>query len=393
MDKDRLFELLTKYQDNSCTEQELQELEQWYQTLNTGNPSIPDSNAETFANEMLAQFRSNLVTERRTIPFYRKTLFRVAAAAVVIIAIGISSYFAFFNKGSNEQPVTKNEQPVDITAPNSTKAYITLSTGKRISLDSLQNGSVAIEGNLIISKQGDKIIYANNQQSSNSNVFNHTLSIEKGSKPYKLLLADGSEVWLDAATTITYPNAFVGKERRVEIITGQAYFEVAHNTSMPFKVKKGNAEVEVLGTHFNISAFDDEEIKVTLLEGSVRISPAGGGDLSDANKLKESGVVLKPGQQAVIARNEAISTNNSPDLDEVMAWKNGNFQFEGADINNVMKQLARWYDVDVEVKGNIPAHFGGTISREVNVSKVFEMLKLTGEVNYKIDGRKIIVTP
>lgn len=381
MDNNRLLTLLNKYQDNSCTDLELQELEQWYASLNTGN--IPVEASETFTDEMLMQFRNKLITEKPTIPFYRKTFFRVAAAAAIIIMIGIGSYFAFFNNVNNPQQVAGNQPPTDITAPNSSKAYITLSNGKKINLDSLQNGSVAIEGDMAITKQGDQVIYtaAGSSPSGEAGVRFNTLTIDKGSKPFKLLLADGSEMWLDAATTVTYPNAFVGKERKVEIITGQAYFEIAHNASMPFIMKKGDAEVEVLGTHFNVSAFDGEEMKVTLLEGSVKVSTT------------EQSVTIKPGEQARQTTNNKLQTINSVDIDEVMAWKNGNFQFEGSDINAVMKQLARWYDVEVEVKGNITEHFGGTISREVNVSKVFELLRLTGEVNYKIEGRKIIVTP
>jgi mannose-6-phosphate isomerase class I len=170
--------------------------------------------------------------------------------------------------------------------------------------------------------------------------------------------------------------AFVGKES--EIITGQAYFEISHNPSMSFVVKKGDTEVEVLGTHFNISAFESEDMNVTLLEGSVKVSNNG------------QAVTIKPGEQARLTSNMKPQTIVNVDFEEVMAWKNGNFQFEGADIHAVMKQLERWYDIEVVIKGNIKEHFGGTISRAVNVSQVFNMLKLTGEVNYKIEGRKII---
>ena len=376
MDKNRLYTLLTKYQEHTCTKEELQELENWYGNLDTANQ--PVANSDALANEMLTQFRRNLVTETKTITFYKKKFFRMtAAAAIIILAVG--SYFIFFKNQNNQEQLATIKQPNDFAAPNATKAYITLSNGSRVYLDSLKNGIVMQEGNITINKQGDQVIYAGSQQQAASIVSYNTLTVPKGSKPFKLLLADGSTVWLDAASTITYPTLFIGKERKVELKSGQAYFEIAHNSAMPFKVKKADAEVEVLGTHFNINAFDDEPaMKVTLLEGSVRV-----------NKGKSS-ITIKPGQQA--QANSAIKVINA-DLEEVMAWKNDNFQFEGADINTVMKQLARWYNVEIQVRGNIPEHFGGTISRNVNVSKVFEMLKLTGEVNYKIDGRKITVTP
>ena len=377
MDKNRLYTLLTKYQENSCTKEELQELENWYGNLDTGNQ--PVINTDALANEMLTQFRKSVVTETKTIPFYKKKLLRAAMAAAVIIMFGVGSYFIFFNKQDSPEQVATTKQPNDLGAPNSAKAYITLSDGSQVYLDSLKNGTVTQQGNITINKQGDLLIYAGNQQQTTSIILYNTLTVPKGSKPFKLLLADGSNVWLDAATTITYPTQFIGKERKVELKSGQAYFEIVHNSAMPFKVKNADAEVEVLGTHFNINAFDDEPVrKVTLLEGSVRLNKG------------ESSVTIKPGQQA--QANSDIKVINA-DLEEVMAWKNGSFQFEGADIYTVMKQLARWYDIEIEVKGNIPEHFGGTISRDVNVSKVFEMLKLTGEVNYKIDGRKIIVTP
>lgn len=317
---------------------------------------------------------------------------RIAAAAIIILILGAGTYFLFFNNKGEQKQIAK-QQVNDLPAPNSTKAFITFANGSRMYLDSIQNGVVAKEGGMIISKKDDQVIYTSNEQLPITNsVSYNTLTVPKGSKPFRLLLADGSNVWLDAATTIIYPTAFVGKERKVELNTGQAYFEVASlpltrsqgGGKMPFIVEKDNMQVQVLGTHFNVNAFDDESsMKVTLLEGSVKVNKG------------ENSVVIKPGQQAQANLRQAqggIKVVNA-DLEEVMAWKNGNFQFEGADINSVMKQLARWYDVDVEIKGNITEHFGGTISRDVNVSQVFHMLQLTGEVNYKIEGKKIIVTP
>lgn len=380
MDNKRLLTLLTRYQDNSCTAEELQEIEQWYQALDSGNRPVQIT--DSFAEEMLQQFRKKVGSP--IVPIYKRKLFRIAAAASIVLMLAAGSYFTFFNKSGTttpDSPLTTN----DFTAPSSSKAYITLSDGRKVYLEDLQNGTVATEGGIAINKNGDQIVYNN---ANAVEVKYNTLTVPKGSKPFKLLLADGSEMWLDAATTITYPNAFVGSQRNIEIITGQAYFEIAPqfiagtHDKMPFVVKKGNAEVQVLGTHFNISAFDNEDLKVTLLEGSVKVSELTTNDSR----------LIKPGQQAII-QNSSFKIQNNIELDAVMAWKNGNFQFEGAGINEVMKQLARWYDVELEVRGNIKEHFGGTISREVNVSKVFEMLRLTGELNYKIEGRKIIVTP
>lgn len=391
MDKNRLLNLLARYQSNLCTEDELQELEQWYSSLNSANEPVEMNDA--VANEMLTQFRSILKTASPVVPFYRRKIFRIAAAAAIIILIVTTGVLIMQSKENNIGTITTTNGAVDISAPNSTKAYITLSDNRKIYLDSVANGTIVSEGNVTITKTEDgKIIY---NPGNETEVRMNVLTLPKGSKPFRVQLADGSEMWLDAATTVTYPNVFVGKERKVEVNMGQVYFEVApqpqpfsipiaigrEGGKLPFIVKKGDVEVTVLGTHFNVSAFDGEEMKVTLLEGSVEV------------KSERSNVKIKPGEQTVTKMSGELSVVSGVDTDAVMAWKNGNFQFEGADISQVMKQLARWYDVEVEIQGNIPAHFGGTISRDVSVSKVFEMLKLTGELNYKIEGRKIIVSP
>ena len=297
-----------------------------------------------------------------------------AAAAILIMAIG--SYFIFFNK-TEKKPEIATVDTKDVQAPSTTKATITLANGKIIYLDSINNGTISIENNVTVIKTADgKIIYSGN---ANEVVYN-TLHNPRGSKVIDMQLSDGSHVWLNAGSSVTYPVAFVGNERKVSI-TGEAYLDVTHNPAMPFKLKKGEMEVTVLGTKFNVNAYDDEaDIKVTLLEGSVKVSngPANG--------------ILKPGQQAQVGRDIKIVSN--VDLEEVMAWKNGKFQFgEKADIGMIMRQIARWYDVDVEYKGTFTKHFGGSISREVNVSQVLKVLQTTGNVNYKVEGRKVTVMP
>ena len=197
-----------------------------------------------------------------------------------------------------------------------------------------------------------------------------------------MVLADGSKVWLNAASSLRFPAAFTGKERKVELM-GEGYFEVAKNASMPFKVEVNGMEVEVLGTHFNINSYNDEPaIRTTLLEGSVKI-----------NKNNTTSL-LKPGQQAEVNSAGEVRIINDAGIDEAVAWKNGKFQFDRADIYAVMRQIARWYDVDIEYKGAaIRSHFGGTISRNVNLSQVLNMLHLTGEVKCEVNGKKIMVMP
>ena len=187
---------------------------------------------------------------------------------------------------------------------------------------------------------------------------------------------------MNAASSIRFPASFTGSERKVEI-TGEAYFEVAKNPAMPFTVAVNGMNVEVLGTHFNINSYTDEAaIKTTLLEGAVKVTKG------------SAMAILSPGQQAQLTSNGQIGVNKNIDVDEVMAWKNGKFQFgDKVDIGTIMRQIARWYDVDVEYKGVFTKHFGGSISREVNISQVLKVLETTGDVKYKVEGRKVIVRP
>jgi ferric-dicitrate binding protein FerR (iron transport regulator) len=200
-----------------------------------------------------------------------------------------------------------------------------------------------------------------------------------------LTLADGTKVWMNAASSMRYPTLFIGNERKVEI-TGEAYFEVAKNTSMPFKVNvAGKGEVEVLGTHFNINSYGDEPtINTTLLEGRVKMASLTTDDLQ----------FITPGQQACLNSKGQIDLNKNPDIEEVMAWKNGKFQFgEKMDVQAIMRQIARWYDVEVEYKGTVNGSIGGSISRDVNISIVLSMLEKTGEVKFRIEGNKVTVLP
>jgi len=204
-------------------------------------------------------------------------------------------------------------------------------------------------------------------------------------------------VWLNSESSIKYPVFFAGKERKVEI-SGEAYFEVLKDASKPFKVKiNGSVEVEVLGTSFNINSYEDEPtIRTTLLEGSVSVreEPIVGVN-TNTNKLS---VVLKPGQQAQMVvgdnSNNGVRVVGAVDVDAVVAWKNGLFRFKGAELGAVMRQIARWYDVDVEYQGKLPDYpLVGNIPRNVPVSEILKLLELTGVVHFTIEGKKVTVTP
>ena len=199
---------------------------------------------------------------------------------------------------------------------------------------------------------------------------------------YNLVLADGTKVWLNAASSITFPTAFIRKERTV-VITGEAYFEVAKDTKRPFKVFVNDMEVKVLGTHFNINSYQDEgNIKTTLLEGSVLLSK------------KDKKVVLKPGEQGQVSNSGSLKMVSGVNLESVMAWKKGNFYFENADLQTVLKEISRWYNVSVVYEKGVPKRFfDGEIQREIKLSVLLKTLEKSNDIHFKIEGNTIKVLP
>ncbi|MEO7048276.1 MAG: FecR domain-containing protein [Ferruginibacter sp.] len=319
-------------------------------------------------------------------PAKRKWLayWRIAAAVAVITVLSIGSYLIFSNKKAiSEATITNRIVVNDIKAPESNKAIITLANGKTVSLDSVNRGLLIQQGNVKLIKLTDgKIAYQAATGEVATDMEYNTLTNPRGSKVIDMTLSDGSHVWLNAGSSVTYPVEFAGNERRVSII-GEAYFEVTHNALKPFYVTKSKIEVKVLGTHFNINAYNDEaDIKVTLLEGSVKVSNYG------------KAVTIKPGEQASVIDHQKLLISNNIDLNEVMAWKNGRFVFsEKTDIQTIMRQIARWYNVNLEYKGVVTNHFWGSISNDVKMSDVLKMLETTGGVTFNVEGDKVVVMP
>lgn len=307
------------------------------------------------------------------------TMTRRIAAACIIIFLAGGTWF-LLNHGQKSpatQDISVKSHPVinDVN-PGKNGAILTLSDGSKIVLDSTQ-GALPWQGNSqVINKEG-LLSYAG--RSAGTDVVYNTMTTPNG-RQYQLLLSDGTKIWLNAGSSITYPTSFSGDERKVEL-TGEGYFEVAHKALKPFRVSVNNAVVEVLGTHFNINAYDDErEMRTTLLEGSVRI------------RKGMSTILIVPGQQATVDNSsDAITVKETIDLDQVIAWKNGLFQFDQADIKTIMKQVARWYDLDVEFDGEISKRkFLVIINRNSQLSEVLEALR-SNDIVYKIEGKKLIV--
>jgi ferric-dicitrate binding protein FerR (iron transport regulator) len=223
----------------------------------------------------------------------------------------------------------------------------------------------------------------------------NTLFNPRGSKDIFLTLSDGTKVWLNSESSLKYPIAFAGNTREVEV-TGEAYFEVKHNSKQPFKVHLPNGSiVEDIGTSFNVNAYTDEEsIKTTLIEGSVKLSPAGGGDLNDPQNRKRPGVdnsvILKPGQQAVLTHDSRLKIDH-PDLDVVIAWKEGSFYFDNSDLRSILREFARWYDIEVVYEGPVTNRkFFGIVKRNNSLKQVLQLLQ-DNNIVYSIEGKKLVV--
>jgi ferric-dicitrate binding protein FerR (iron transport regulator) len=285
-------------------------------------------------------------------------------AAALLIGITTVTYLTW-------HPAPKQMLAVKIQ-PGKDVAILTLADGTTITLDSASNGIITQQGNVKITKlPTGELVYTPEGSNVQETLYN-TMTTPKGGQ-YKLTLPDGSKVWLNAASSITYPAAFVGKERTVTI-KGEVYFEVAKNENMPFHVKANNITVDVLGTNFNIMAYEDEPaIKTTLITGAIKVN----------------GHLLKPGQQAV---NERITDN--ADIEEVVAWKNGLFEFNQQPIVSIMQQISRWYDVDIQYQGAIKSKtFTGQISRYADITTVLKMMELTGGIHFKVSDRTVTAMP
>ncbi|EOR92679.1 putative anti-sigma factor [Arcticibacter svalbardensis MN12-7] len=370
--------LLSKFQAGTCTDEEKAIIENW---IMFGHVTEFDlSNKEIVAD--LAEIRRGLPLKERNkvIGMWPK----IAAAASVLLIISVALLLHTNNKTVHQKQIVKVlNKPKEVIVPGSNKAFITLADGSKISLTDASSGRIAKENGVQIIKTSDgKLIYTISETEHSAKIIAYnTITTPRGGQ-YQIVLPDGTHVWLNAATSLKYPTSFIGKERKVEL-NGEAYFEVAPNKSMPFKVQTRNQEVEVLGTHFNVNSYADEnETKTTLLEGSIRV-------FQNSTQLTR---VLRPGQQSIIMANASVIIRNG-DLEETMAWKNEKFVFNDQSLAVIMRQISRWYDVDVEFAGNkaVNKAFGGTISRFKSINQVLEILELTGSVRFKVEGRRVIV--
>lgn len=371
------LELRKKYLNNTATPAEIQLLEEYYALFADeadATEQMTTSEVASMEEYLKKGIAQRIVANEKTVtPFYKRTLVR-AAAILVFISTGI---FLLYNK-RNTQQIVNNKPDTHDVAPGGNKAILTLSNGAKVVLNSVKNGNLGTQAGAMVVKKDSLLSYKATKVNVNQVSYN-TITTPNGGQ-YQLVLADGTKVWLNAASSLRFPTQFIGKDRTVEL-TGEAYFEVAKNKAKPFNVKTSTQTTQVLGTHFDINSYSNEtSVKTTLLEGSVKVLSATGN------------VIISPGQQAVLSNNNnSLTVNNGVDINEVIAWKNGMFQFDDADIQTIMRQVARWYDIDAEFKGQIPNYtYHGKISRNSNASQVLRILGLSG-INFTIEGRKIIV--
>jgi len=397
-DVNRIITLIIKNLDGELPTSEQEELQQWI-AESEENRAIAEefaSDSTFFAGirEMYGvearvwdriqdEIQQRIEKNKNTYPTKISWIRWVAAATIFgVIATGAIFYIQSKKQSTTSTPVALSR---DIPAPAINRATITLGNGQTIFLDSAANGEMAQQGSVQIAKLDDGQIAYNAATKNNSpqrkETFFNTLTNPRGSKTITIKLSDGSRVWLNAASSLRYPASFDGAERTVEL-TGEGYFEVVHNEKMPFVVSVNGTTIRDIGTAFNVNAYTEEpEMKTTLISGAIEVK--------NNNQTKK----LHPGEQAQIKSNGPIVLSAAVDTAQVMAWKNELFYFNRTDIQTAMRQIARWYDVDIFYQKNVSGFFSGKLGRKENASELLRILEMTGEVHFQIEGKKIIVMP
>lgn len=377
MNRQQATALVQRYNQGLATAEEQAMLENWYiqksDDLTLSDDEINFNQIDTGLRDRTFKYAGLepkvKAVENKTFRLWP----RIAAVASILLVLtaGLVYYLNTSYVRSGGLNLTKSN---DI-APGADKAILTLANGKQIVLTGAKNGAVADENDARIRKTADgQLVYERLSGSESSSLYNNITTPRGGQ--YTIMLSDGTKVILNAASSLKYPTTFKGAERTVEL-TGEGYFEVAHHKSRPFKVISEGQTVEVLGTHFNINAYADEpNVKTTLLEGSVDVN----------------GTLIKPNQQAIFSAGNQIVVKQV-DPANVVAWKDGLFKFDHTDLKTAMRQIARWYDVEIVYEGDVDnEQFYGKIERSYTLSEVLKVLELS-KVHFKITGRKIIVTP
>jgi len=368
MTKEELKSLFVKYHDGTATEKERSLLEAWYLQHNEAEPShISAQSIKAIKNEVSRRLPGNQGE-------FIKIGIRLAAAAISIgVLIAVTMIFFV-----NRKPATPAQLVKDVP-PGTNKATLILSSGQYLNLSDATKGQIYHQNGIKVSKtQSGQVIfdYSGSEPAGEQN----TITTPYGGQ-WQIRLPDGSQVWLNAASSLTFPTSFSHGVNRIVKLTGEGYFEVAKDAAHPFIVLSGDQRVEVLGTHFNINSYADEpSLKTTLIEGRIKVGVLG----------NNASMILKPNDQSVVINHQI--TVHKVDPAEALAWKNGYFQFEDEPISSIMRKIARWYDVEVQYSGNITdGGLNGRVSRTKNISQVIKALEATQTVHFKMEGRRITV--
>lgn len=400
----RIADLIKKHLQEEITDGERKELEAWLSESDANRQFFQRfDNPAYIAHELQLMSRADteaaLASFLQSIGAGQKSIARMSwkrwtIAASLLLVISTAAWLVI--RTNAPHPIIAQQPPVvakDIPA-GTDKAVLTLADGRKIALDSAANGQLARQGNAKVIKAGGQLKYSNEAGAApGPAVAYNSISTPRGGQ-YQLVLQDGTKVWLNAATVFRFPAAFTGSERRVEL-SGEGYFEVARS-GKPFKVivpagpSKPAEEIDVLGTHFNVMAYNEEpQSKTTLLEGKVSITSG----LRTTNNEQRT-TILSPGQQAQQASSGAVNVDGHADIEQAVAWKNGMQSFHDADIKTIMRQVSRWYDIDVAYKGDIPEiGLTGKIPRSISLKRLLEALELNSSLHFQLADGKVTVTP
>ncbi|SMC70705.1 FecR family protein [Pedobacter nyackensis] len=382
MNKEGAEALLQRYLEDRCDAKERAIVESWYNARGEKNAVFNSSEDLDLTEELIW----NGISKRSSIP--KKNLFtfnRIAVAASLILMLGIAFWFYKFQQGQNNKDFILSQMQRNDIAPGRNRATLTLDDGKVIDLSDAKTG-VVIDANKLSYNDGTAILKTSAGQSPEEVELRWITANTPRGGQYQFILPDGSKVWLNAASKLKFPSTFSGAANRKVELSGEAYFEISKDKKHPFIVISRGQEVEVLGTHFNINGYNDEGgTKTTVLEGSVRVT------LVDSRNVGRSNVTLKLNQQAVLTGYEHLAVKEV-DAAEIASWKNGKFIFNSEALGSIMKQAERWYNVVAVFQDDIKdLKLTGAISRYENISGLLKTLEATGEVNFKIEGNRILI--
>lgn len=387
--RDQIAILAEKWLNGTISEAEKEVFEHWYnrrkpEELHWLNDEAEDAVRKRIFESVKMQIAHAAAEEEEAYPV--KTAKRygllkwagVAACALLVVT-------AFFFRNTRKQPAIAHHaadtsSDLSVAPPSAVKAILTLADGRRIPLDSITSGNAIAQGTGSVQRNSTgELVYA--QTSSSPQTLYNKITVPRGSRILSVVLSDGTKVWLNVESSLRYPVIFNEGDRKISL-TGEAYFEVQKNEGKKFIVESAGSATEVLGTHFNINTYTPASEKITLLEGAVRVKNNAGAVLE-----------LSPGEQATAASGN-LQVKKVDDMEAVMAWKNGLFKLNNAEISGIMQQLSQWYDVEIVLKGNLKGKtFSGMISRNTPLSTVLEMLAMTKEVKFETKGKTITVYP